>query len=109
MTSRQYAGRMVCGASRLRAFPATAQSDHLAGAARAPVAALQRGFAAGRAGPHAGGDRAAVDARRRASFNRTGKREAENPTMWLMTDLEALAFIGIIALMAAVALAMAVW
>ena len=50
-----------------------------------------------------------MDARRRASFNRMGKREAENPTMWLMTDLEALAFIGIVALMAAVALAMAVW
>ena len=49
-----------------------------------------------------------MDARRRASFNCTGGREAERPTMWLMTDLEALAFIGIVALMVAVALAMAV-
>ena len=33
-----------------------------------------------------------------------GGREAERPTMWLMTDLEALAFIGIVALMVAMAL-----
>ena len=45
-----------------------------------------------------------MDARRRASFNCTGGREAERPTMWLRTDLEALAFIGIVALMVAMAL-----
>ena len=39
-----------------------------------------------------------MDAVRRASFNCTGRREAERPTMWLMSDIEALAFIVIVAL-----------
>jgi hypothetical protein len=81
-------------------FPATAQSDHLAGAARAPVAALQRGFAAS---PHAGGDPAAMD----VGAQLHGGREAESPTMWLMSDIEALAFIATVALMVMLALVVA--